>query len=116
MAGSRAFTTFPAITLLIFELQTSRSEHPNRNAEIYQHQMAGSRAFSTFPAITRLIFELQTSHSEHPNRNAEIYQMAGSRAFSSFSDVRIIFLTSVLSFLAFVVFPSSVSSWHCKTE
>ena len=63
-------STFPAITPLIFELQTSRSEHPNRNAEI--HQMAGSRAFSTFPAISRPICELQTSRSERPNRNTEI--------------------------------------------
>jgi hypothetical protein len=44
--GSGAFSTFLAITLLIFELQISRSEHPNRNAEI--HQTAGSRALSSF--------------------------------------------------------------------
>ena len=80
MAGSTAFSTFWAITLRLFELQTSRSEHPSRNAEI--HQMAGSRACSTFWAITLLLFELQTSRSEHPNRNAEIYQIAGSGACS----------------------------------
>ena len=77
MAGSRAFSTFPAITLLSFELQTSRSEHPNRNAEIYQ--MAGSKAFSTFPAITLIIFELQTSCLVIPNRNAEICSILASR-------------------------------------
>ena len=85
------------ITLLIFEQQTSRSEHLNRNAEIYQ--IEASRAFSTIPAITLLILEQQTSRSEHPNRNVEIYQMAGSRAFSSFAYVSLVFLTFACSFL-----------------
>ena len=73
MAGSRAFSTFPAITLLIFELQTSRSEQTNRTAEIYQ--MAGSRAFSSFSYVclicphVRLLFSLRVSFSSRSRRN-----------------------------------------------
>ena len=38
-----------AITRLRFDVQTSRTEHPNRNAEIYQ--MEESRAFPSFAHI-----------------------------------------------------------------